>query len=87
MHLLLISSSLAEVSQGDTLGVSSQREEVCARLLVRIGDQTEVDVEHFYYSQCPIMSSFNWTIWKLSICFFSICRMVNSSRSTTLAQY
>lgn len=72
MHLLLISSSLAEASQGDTLSVSSQREEVCARLLVRIGDQTEVGVEHFYYSQCPIMSRALTGHWKLSVCFFSV---------------
>ncbi|XP_039904005.1 neuron navigator 1-like isoform X9 [Simochromis diagramma] len=38
-----------EASQGDTLSASSQREEVCARLLVRIGDQTEDKQQQEYY--------------------------------------
>uniref|UniRef100_A0A3P9DPL5 Neuron navigator 1 n=1 Tax=Maylandia zebra TaxID=106582 RepID=A0A3P9DPL5_9CICH len=43
------SLSLNDASQGDTLSVSSQREEVCARLLVRIGDQTEDKQQQEYY--------------------------------------
>lgn len=38
-------SSLSEVSSVDTLSVTSQRDEVCAQVLVRIGDQAEVNTD------------------------------------------
>lgn len=36
---------LSDVSSADTLSVSSQPDEVCARVLVRIADHTEVNAE------------------------------------------
>lgn len=45
-HSFLVSSSLSDVSPVDMLSVSSPRDEVCARVLVRIGDQAEVKIEH-----------------------------------------
>ncbi|XP_063319143.1 neuron navigator 1-like isoform X2 [Pelmatolapia mariae] len=51
-----------EASQGDTLSVSSQREEVCARLLVRIGDQTEdgKQQQEYYLGSILINARTDW---------------------------
>lgn len=41
------SLTLSDMSPADMLSVSSQLDEVCARVLVRIGDQSGVKTEHF----------------------------------------
>ncbi|XP_023133957.3 neuron navigator 1-like isoform X4 [Amphiprion ocellaris] len=47
-----------EVCPGDMLSVSSQREEVCARVLVRIGDQAEDSKQqHEYYLGSVLVSA------------------------------
>lgn len=45
-HPLFVFFTVSDVSPVDMSSVSSQLDEVCARVLVRIGDQAEVNTEH-----------------------------------------
>ncbi len=44
--IVFVFFTLSDVSPVDMLSVSSQLDEVCTRVLVRTGDQTEVNTEH-----------------------------------------
>ncbi|XP_029975296.1 neuron navigator 1 [Salarias fasciatus] len=52
-----------EVSQSDTHSVSSQREEACAQVIVRIGDQSEDSKQQqdFFLGSVPINARTDWT--------------------------
>uniref|UniRef100_A0A3Q0R001 Neuron navigator 1 n=1 Tax=Amphilophus citrinellus TaxID=61819 RepID=A0A3Q0R001_AMPCI len=56
------SLSLNDLSQGDTLSTSSQREEVCARVLVHSGDQTEdsKQQQEYYLGSVLINARTDW---------------------------
>ncbi|XP_031700297.1 neuron navigator 1 isoform X3 [Anarrhichthys ocellatus] len=51
-----------DVSSGDALSVSSQRDEECARVLVRIGDQVEdsKQQQEFYLGSVLVSASTSW---------------------------
>ncbi|XP_028264660.1 neuron navigator 1 isoform X2 [Parambassis ranga] len=51
-----------EMSPADTPSVSSQREEVCVRVLVRIGDHTEdsKQQQEFYLGSVPVSGRTDW---------------------------
>ncbi|XP_028438067.1 neuron navigator 1 isoform X4 [Perca flavescens] len=52
-----------DVSPADTLSVSSQRDEVCARVLVRIGDQAEdsKQQQEFYLGSVMVSARTDWS--------------------------
>ncbi|XP_059188923.1 neuron navigator 1-like isoform X1 [Centropristis striata] len=52
-----------EVSPVDTLSVSSQRDEVCAQVLVRIADQAEdsKQQQEFYLGSVPVSARTDWS--------------------------
>ncbi|XP_029291369.1 neuron navigator 1 isoform X3 [Cottoperca gobio] len=52
-----------DLSPVETLSVSSQRDEVCARVLVRIGDQAEdsKQQQEFYLGSVPVSARTDWS--------------------------
>uniref|UniRef100_A0AAQ5XMC5 Neuron navigator 1 n=1 Tax=Amphiprion ocellaris TaxID=80972 RepID=A0AAQ5XMC5_AMPOC len=54
------SLSLNDLCPGDMLSVSSQREEVCARVLVRIGDQDSKQQHEYYLGSVLVSARTDW---------------------------
>uniref|UniRef100_A0A3Q1FI26 Neuron navigator 1 n=1 Tax=Acanthochromis polyacanthus TaxID=80966 RepID=A0A3Q1FI26_9TELE len=60
MYVFLMASSLTEVCPGDMLSVSSQRDEVCAQVLVRIGDQDSKQQHEYYLGSVLVSARTDW---------------------------